>query len=84
MHALHYPHLPRAVTVTLIAAVLAIGLPLGLATSLNDMASTPASTGTVSTAPVLRAPGTSPAWLLSPFARLLPSPVVVPWATTRP
>lgn len=55
MHALHHPNLPRAVTVTLIAAVLAIVLTLGLATSLNDLASTPAPTSTASTPPVVRA-----------------------------
>jgi hypothetical protein len=41
MHALHRPDLLRAVTVTVIAAILAIVLTLALATSLNDLASTP-------------------------------------------
>jgi len=81
MHALHHPHVPRALTVTTIAAVLAIVLSLGLATGLNDLASTAAPTGA---APLRQAPATSPAWALSPFTRLLPAPVAVPWAPTRP
>jgi len=45
MNALHGPHLPRAITVTLAAAALAILLSVALAAGLNDLAWTPAPTG---------------------------------------
>jgi hypothetical protein len=81
MHVLDHPHLPRAMTVAVIAALLAIVLTLALATGLNDLRSAPAAT-TV-TRPAHHAPASSRAWALSPFTRVF-APVVVPWAPTRP
>jgi len=81
MHALAHPHLPRAMTVTIIAAGLAIVLTLALATGVNDLTFAPAA-ATV-TRPALHAPASSRAWALSPFTRLF-APVVVPWAPSRP
>lgn len=78
MHTLHRPHLPRVMTVTVIAALLAIVLTLALATGLNDLASTgPAST-------VLQASRTGHAWNASPFAPLLSAPAPEPWAPPLP
>jgi hypothetical protein len=45
MHLVHRRHLPHAMAVAFIAAMLAIVLTLALATPLNDLASTPAPTG---------------------------------------
>ena len=84
MHALHRPHVPHAMMVTVIAAVLAIVLTLALATRLDDLASTPAPTGGPDTPPALQTSATSHAWNLSPFAPLLSAPAVVPWAPTQP
>jgi hypothetical protein len=80
MHALHRPHVLRAMMVTLIAAVLAIVLTLALATSLNDLASTPAPAGAADTPYALPASATSHGWHMSPFAPLLSAPPAVPWA----
>ena len=84
MHALHRPHVPRAMMVTVIAAVLAIVLTLALATRLNDLASRPAPTGGAGTPAALPASATSDEWSVSPFAPLLSGPAAVPWAPTRP
>ena len=83
MQAVHHPDLPRAITVTVIGAVLAIVLTLALATGLGDLAPTPAPTSTAGKPLALKAPASSPAWAQSPFTRLLSAPVVVPWAPTR-
>lgn len=82
MHALHRPHLPRAVAVTLAAAVLAILLSLVLAAGIKNLASTPAATGSGTTPSVLHTPAPSPTWALSPFRPVLSLPV--PWVTAQP
>jgi hypothetical protein len=82
MHALRHPHLPRAMTFTVIAAVLAIVLTLALAKGLNDLASPAAPTGASATSPLLRAPAAGPAWALRPFTEPF-SPVAVPWESAR-
>jgi hypothetical protein len=84
MHALHRPHLPRAVMVTVIAAVLAIVLTLVLATRLNDVGSTPAPTAVAGASIVLQPPAPRDRWNLSPFAPLLSAPPLVPWAPAHP
>ncbi len=84
MHALHRPHLARAIMVTVIAAVLAIVLTLVLATRLNDLASAPTPTGGAGKPPTLQAPAVNPAWALSPFKPLLSAPVAVPWTPAQP
>jgi hypothetical protein len=76
MHTLHRPHLARIMTVTVIAAVLAIVLTLALATGLNDLASTAAPTAPAGTQ--LQVSPTGHASNLSPFAPLLSAPA--PWA----
>jgi hypothetical protein len=80
MHALHRLHTPRAITVTVIAAVLAIVLTLALASRLNDLASSVASGSPTATPTSVWSTSTGAGWNLSPFARLLRSPVRFPWA----
>jgi hypothetical protein len=81
MHALHRPHVLRVMMVTVIAAGLAIVLTLVLATGLNDLASTRASTG-AETRPALQTSATGHEWNANPFAPLLSAPPAVPWAPT--
>jgi hypothetical protein len=69
-------------TVTAIAAALAIVLTLALATGLNDLASTAAPTGPASTP--LQASATGHGWNVSPFAPVLSAPAAVPWAPAQP
>jgi len=87
MHVLHRPHLPRLVSVSIAAAILAIVLSLALASSLsnisqpNDTASksaprtAPAPTGALHT--------TAPRWASNPFASLLSRPLPQPWLTAH-
>ena len=82
MHALHRPHVLRAMMVTVIAAVLAIVLTLVFATSVSDLASTRASTR-ARTGPALQTSPASNEWNANPFAPLLSSPPAVPWVPTR-
>ncbi|HTP23043.1 MAG TPA: hypothetical protein VMJ65_25775 [Solirubrobacteraceae bacterium] len=84
MHVLHRPHVPRALTVTIIAAVVAIVLTLVLATRLNDLASKPAPTGVAGPPEAAQASTTSHRWNVRPFAPLLSGPAAVPWAPTHP
>jgi hypothetical protein len=84
MHAVHRRHLPRAMAVTLIAAVLAIVLTLALAAPLNDLASQSASAGGAGAPTALHVSTTSPRWNLSPFAPLLSAPTPAPWAPAHP
>ncbi len=77
MHALHRSHTSRAITVTVIAAVLAIVLTLALAPRLKDFTSTSAS-GSPTATPV-QSTSTRAGWSLSPFTSLLRSRVRVPW-----
>lgn len=83
MHALHRPHVPRAMMATVVAAVLAIVLTLALATRLNDLAFTPAPAGGAAAPSAVQASATSHEWNASPFARLLSAPSAVPWAPPR-
>ena len=84
MHALHHhPHFLRAMMVTVIAAGLAIVLTLVLATSLNDLASTRASTG-AETRPALQTSATSHEWNANPLSPFPSAPPALPWAPTRP
>ena len=84
MHALHRRHLPRAMAVTFIAAVLAIVLTLALAAPLNDLASQSAPTGSTEAPTAVHGSTTSPRWNLSPFAPLVSAPTSLPWAPAHP
>jgi hypothetical protein len=79
VHVLHRPHASRAITVTVIAAVLAIVLSLALAPRLNDLTSTSASGSPTATPPPVQSTSTGAGWNLNPFTSLLRSPVRVPW-----
>ncbi len=93
MHAIHRPHLPRAVTVTLAAALATIVIMLALAARLSDVqtgqdqASSPPRPTVTHAAPQLTArlsaPAvprpTVPAWLTSPFTPIVPDPIAPRW-----
>jgi hypothetical protein len=87
MHVLQRPHLPRAITVTVIAAMLAIVLTLAMASTLRDNGLAPVSarsaTAAGQPAATAQAPSTSP-FTRSPFTNLLSAPVPRPWAQNRP
>ena len=91
MHVAHF-HPPRAVAVTLIAAVLTIVVTLAIASRVNDTSSgSAASAG--QRQPVSRlvptlpwaghsapTPASTPAWLTSPFSPLLGRPTLPGWS----
>ncbi len=82
MHVLHRPHLPGAIAITLIAAVLAIVLTLALASGLSDHGFVAASPSRAAARPQVSAarprPSTSP-FTRSPFTSVLSAPVPAPW-----
>jgi hypothetical protein len=79
VHAVHRPHLPHVATIAAACAALAIVLTLLFAGALKDLTSTPTSGSTTATPPPVQSTSTSAGWSLSPFTRLLRSPVRVPW-----
>lgn len=98
MHVIH-PHLPRAVTVTLTAALATIVIMLALAARLGDVQ--PVAQGQASSAPRptvtrldpqltarLSAPAASrptvPAWLTNPFTPLVPDRIAPRWTPAGP
>jgi hypothetical protein len=97
MHAIH-PHLPRAVTVALAAALATIVIMLVLAARLGDVqigqnqASSPPSPTVTRVAPQLTArlsvPAaprpTVPAWLSNPFTPLVPDSTMPRWTPAGP
>jgi hypothetical protein len=88
MHVLHRPHLPRLVSVSIAAAMLAIALSLALASTLNNVGQTGGNTGTPSrhTAAALTTTlqTNAPRWASNPFASLRSRPLPQPWLTARP
>ena len=97
MHVIH-PHLPRAVTVALAAALATVVIMLALAARLGDVQigqnqspSSPRLTVT-RVAPQLTArlsvPAaprpTVPAWLSNPFTPLVPDPIGPRWTAAGP
>lgn len=82
MHVLHRPHLhlPQAVMVTVIAAVLAIAVTLMFASAVNDSHGSPSGASAPSPiAPAVRIPAVGPVWNHNPFAQIFRAPVVEPW-----
>jgi hypothetical protein len=69
MHVLHRPHLPRAITVTVTAALLAIVLTLAIATDLSDRGSAPAPATASGPATAGQASVTRPSQSEGPFTR---------------
>jgi hypothetical protein len=80
VHVLHRPHLPHAAAITAACAALALVLTLLLAGTLNDFGSISASGSPAATPVSVRSTSTEPGWNVSPFTRLLRSPVPVPWS----
>lgn len=87
MHVLHRPHLPRLISVSIAAAVLAIAISLALAARISTI-SQPANNAGISrqsapapTSSVLHA--TMPRWASDPFASLASRPLTAPWLTAR-
>jgi hypothetical protein len=83
MHSLHHSHLPRLVSVTVAAAILAIVISLALVSSLSNISQPSASTSMParSTAPALTSarPTNVSRWASNPFASLLIRPLPDPW-----
>lgn len=85
MYVLHRPHLPRAVMISAIAAVLTIVVTLILASAASDLPASPSgSGGSPSSVPAVHNQTGAPAWNLNPFAPLLRTPVVAPWTEHTP
>jgi hypothetical protein len=85
MHVLHRHPLPRAIAVTVTAAMLAIALTLAIATDLSDHGSALAPANASGPATAVHASTTHPGQSASPFTRspfsnLLVAPVAQPWA----
>jgi hypothetical protein len=85
MHVLHRPHLPRLITVSIAAAVMAIVISLALASSLSNV-SQPGENPSVSAHRAVPAPTSAlhtnaPPWVSDPFASLLTRPLPQPWPT---
>ena len=76
MHVLHRPDLPHAAAITAAGEAVAVVLILRLAGTLNDFGSISASGSPAG----VRSTSTERGWSLTPFTRLLRSPVRVPWA----
>jgi hypothetical protein len=87
MHVLHRPHLPRLISVSITAAILAIAISLALASSLNNIGQTAGNTVTPvrHTAPALTTAlqTNAPRWVFNPFASLLSRPLPQTWLAAR-
>lgn len=85
MHVLRRSYHPKAITVTLIAAVLAIVFTLAITSAVSDVGSAPASASASSPTAALHASAgrlgvsTSP-FMRSPFSSLLSTPAPTPWS----
>ena len=97
MHVIHHPHLPRAVTVTLAAALATIVIMLTLAARLGDVpigqnqSFSPPRTTVTRVAPQLTALSVPvaprpnvPAWLTNPFTPLVPDSIAPRWTAAGP
>lgn len=88
MHVLDRPHLPRLISVSIAAAILAIVISLALASSLSNINRPSNVTGSPAhhTAPGLSTAlhTNTPQWVSNPFASLLSRPLPQPWLTARP
>jgi hypothetical protein len=87
MHVVHRPPLPRLVSVSLVAATLAIALSLALASSLSNIGQPGGNTSSPAhhTAPGLTsAPHMTVArWATNPFVSLLSRALPPSWLTAR-
>lgn len=85
MHVLHRPHLPRAVTITMIAALLAIAITLILATAVRGLASSSSGSSALSASvPAVHNQTAATTWQLNPFTPVLRKQFVAPWTDHTP
>lgn len=87
MHVLHRPHLPRLISVSIAAAVLAIAISLAFAASISTITQPTNNTSVSARAPVLANSAVhtiTPRWATDPFASLISRPLPQPWLTARP
>ncbi len=87
MHVLHRPHLPRLISVSIAAAVLAIVISLAFAASITNITQPANNTSVSARAPVLASSVVhtiTPRWATDPFASLISQPAPLPWLTARP
>ena len=87
MHVLHRPHLPRLISVSIAAAILAIVISLALASSLSNI-SQPANGTSMSAhrtdpAPTDALQTTAPGWANNPSASPLSRQLPQTWLTAR-
>jgi hypothetical protein len=87
MHVLHRPHLLRLISVTVLAAILAIAISLAFARSLSAVSqpsdNPSSSTRNAAPVPATTAQTSAPRWASNPFASLLSRPLARPWPTAR-
>lgn len=83
MHAIH-PHIPRAMLVTLAAAVLTILVMLVFAARVGDISFGTSSSGPAAPAASakLTAPSENHSWLTNPFAPPFQQRIVLPWESS--
>jgi hypothetical protein len=87
MHVLHRPHLPRPISLSIAAAVLAIVISLALTASIsniNQSAGNAISRQSVSAQSSSVSHATRPHWASDPFARLASRALPPWWLSARP
>jgi hypothetical protein len=84
MHALHRPHLPRAVVITMIAAALAIVVTLIFASAVSDLPGASSGSPAASSVRAVHHRTAANAWSRNPFTPVLTVPVVAPWTNHTP
>jgi hypothetical protein len=88
MHVLQRPHLPRLISVTVVAAVLAIVISLALASTVSNLSQSRGNTGTPARHTALAPTGwlqtTAPRRMSNPFADPLNRPLSpLSWPSAR-
>ncbi len=87
MYVLHRPHLPRLVSVSVAAAILASAISIALASRLSSISQPSDGTSTpahlAAPAPTSSLQTTAPRWASNPFAGLIRRPPPQPWLTAR-
>ena len=88
MHVLHRTYLPRLVSASIVAAILAIVISLAFASGLSNISQPGSGTSMAAdhsaVAPASARHTTTPGWASNPFASLLSRPLPQPWPTARP
>jgi hypothetical protein len=87
MHVLHRPQLPRVITVSIVAATVAVVISVALLAGVKSIVE-PGNSGTSvrAAAPAVAsaARAGTPRWAASPFASLTGRPPAQPWLSPRP